>query len=131
MAVPEPVSVGILGSASVGMAFPEPVSVGIPRPVSVGVAVPEPVSVGIPGTVCIVPAPVPAGFSGPVVVDKPIIMCNHRRGHGTIMIIILKMYVQCVCTCDYSPVHHTPLLYFCEMVGRVSYRGRGAHAPDI
>ena len=34
------------------------------------------------------PEPVPAVFFEPVVVDQPIIMCNHRRGNGTTMIVI-------------------------------------------
>ena len=46
VAVPEPVSVGIPGLASVGVAVPELFS----GPASVGVAVPEPVSMGIPGS---------------------------------------------------------------------------------
>ena len=57
VAVPEPVSVGIPGPASVGVVVPEPVSVGIPGPASVGVAVPEPVSVGIPGRLAPANAP--------------------------------------------------------------------------
>ena len=45
----------------------------IPGPASVGVAFPEPLSVGILGPVSIVvPELVLAGFSGLVIVDKPI-----------------------------------------------------------
>ena len=84
VAVPEPVSVGIPGPASVGVVVPEPVSVGIPGPASVGVVVPEPVSVGIPGPASVgvaVPEPVSVGIPGPasvgVAVPEPVRVLLH------------------------------------------------------